>query len=336
MDLLRSLDLFAGIGGITRGIERWASPVAYCEQNRFCQAALLSRMWLNQLPRAPIWDDVRTLRGSFLPRVDLIAGGFPCQDISSAGRGAGLGGKRSSLFFEIVRLAEETRAPFIFLENVPAIRTRGLREVVGALTEVGYDCRWTCVTASRFGAWHKRERWFLLAYSYGFAMRDKSRRPSWTQGQDSPELGDDGEGREFADDTSARLSSRQQAGLCADDAKVKSGLVDESERRCFDADTARKRSNSRTCKGPPKGTSKDTFPEDWWVSEPEVGRVVYGPSLRLDQLRGVGGRVVRKRGTKSAEGWEKTMRPFQIQALGNGVVPQCVTYAFDLLLNGGR
>lgn len=78
-----------------------------------------------------------------------------------------MAGKRSGLFYEIIRLTKETRAPFVFLENVPAIRTRGLREVIRAFTEIGYDCRWTCLSASSVGAPHKRERWFLLAHASG-------------------------------------------------------------------------------------------------------------------------------------------------------------------------
>lgn len=87
-----------------------------------------------------------------------------------------MAGKRSGLFYEIIRLAKETHAPFVFLENVPAIRTRGLREVIGAFTEMGYDCRWTCLSAASVGAPHKRERWFLLAYANGSYLQKQQRR----------------------------------------------------------------------------------------------------------------------------------------------------------------
>jgi DNA (cytosine-5)-methyltransferase 1 len=116
------------------------------------------------LPAAPICTDVTKLDGrDFKGIVDLIIAGFPCQDISCAGNGAGLEGERSGLFFEVIRLAKEIQSTFLFLENVQAIRTRGLDTVIQELTEAGYDCRWTMLSAAEIGAPHKRERWFLLA-----------------------------------------------------------------------------------------------------------------------------------------------------------------------------
>jgi len=160
------LDLFSGIGGIGIGLKPFGvRTVTYCEKDRYAQGVLLSRMQSNDIDRAPIWDDVTTLHADMLPRIDIIFGGFPCQDISVAGAGAGLEGKRSGLFYEIIRLTKETGSPFVFLENVPAIRTRGLLQVLKEFTEMGYDCRWTCLSAASVGANHKRERWFLLAYS---------------------------------------------------------------------------------------------------------------------------------------------------------------------------
>jgi len=162
---VNGLDLFSGIGGISIALSEWVETVAYCEADRYAQGVLLSRMQDGSLDTAPIWDDVRTLRGSMLPKIDIIFGGFPCQDISSVGVKKGLEGERSGLFFEIIRLVKEIEPCFVFLENVPAIRTRGLFEVVSAFTEIGHDCRWTCITAASVGAPHKRERWFLLAHA---------------------------------------------------------------------------------------------------------------------------------------------------------------------------
>ena len=160
------LDLFSGIGGITRALDGYVIPVAYCELDVYARGVLLSRMANGDIPVAPIWDDVKTLDGERLPKIDIIYGGFPCQDISLAGRRAGLEGKRSGLFFEIVRLAKETKASFIFLENVPGIRTKGLGRVIKELDQLGYDCRWGLLSAADVGAPHGRERWFLLAYSH--------------------------------------------------------------------------------------------------------------------------------------------------------------------------
>jgi DNA (cytosine-5)-methyltransferase 1 len=163
--LLNGLDLFSGIGGITLALSEWVKPVAYCENDRYAQAVLLSRMSEGKLPNAPIWDNVQTLRRDQLPEIDIIYGGFPCQDISVAGNGIGLGGERSGLFNHIARLVEETNPRFVFLENVPAIRTRGLNSVTQTFTELRYDCRWTIVSAKEVGACHLRKRWFMLAHA---------------------------------------------------------------------------------------------------------------------------------------------------------------------------
>lgn len=162
---MNGLNLFSGIGGIGLGLEPWVRTVAYCERERYAQGVLLSRMQSGEINTAPIWDDVTTLRADMLPRIDIIFGGFPCQDLSVAGAGKGLDGERSGLFFEIVRLAKELRPVFLFLENVPAIRSRGLDAVLKELAALGYDCRWTVISAASIGAPHKRERWFLLAHS---------------------------------------------------------------------------------------------------------------------------------------------------------------------------
>lgn len=160
------LDLFSGIGGIGIALSEWVRTIAYCEQDRYAQGVLLSRMQSGDIDRAPIFTDVRELRVEhFTTKPDIIFGGFPCQDISVAGAGKGLAGERSGLFYEIIRLTKEIRPSFVFLENVPAIRTRGLEQVIKEFTEIGYDCRWTCLSAASVGARHKRERWFLLAYT---------------------------------------------------------------------------------------------------------------------------------------------------------------------------
>ncbi len=164
--MMNGLDLFSGIGGNTLGLGRYINTVVYCENDRHAQSVLLSRMGDGSIKPAPIWDNISKLTAAqFDIPIDIIVGGFPCQDISTAGKGAGLGGKRSGLFYEVCRLVETLNPRFVFLENVPAIRTRGLFEVVRALTDLGYDCRWTCVSAAEVGAPHIRKRWFLLAHT---------------------------------------------------------------------------------------------------------------------------------------------------------------------------
>lgn len=198
---MNGLDLFSGIGGISLALSPWVRTIAYCENDDYAQGVLLSRMADGQLDVGPIWDDVRTLSGGMLPRVEIITGGFPCQDISVAGTGAGLGGRRSGLFFEIVRLTRDLRPRFVFLENVPAIAVRGLDRVLLEFTSLGYDCRWTIVSAAEMGAPHLRERWFLLAHANGVERGGEyGRRRTSDRDWDVPAVTrDDGEAGDVSD-----------------------------------------------------------------------------------------------------------------------------------------
>jgi len=183
--MLNGLDLFSGIGGITLALSEWVRPVAYCEIDPYCQGVLLSQMASGSISTAPIWDDIQTLRldGCGMPEIHIIYGGFPCQDISYAGSGKGLEGERSGLFLHIVRLCGEVKPRFVFLENVPAICTRGGAEVVRQIASLGYDCRWCVISAASVGAMHKRDRWFFLAHSNDTGCKEQ-RRP----GTDAEEL----------------------------------------------------------------------------------------------------------------------------------------------------
>ena len=161
---LNGLSLFTGYAGIDLALNAWAEPILYCEIERYAQAIILSRMDDGSIPFAPIWNDITTLNGNqFNGLVDIVYGGFPCQDISSAGLGKGLEGKRSGLFYEVIRICKEASPQFIFLENVAAIRTRGSIEIQETLASIGYDCRFGMLSASEIGACHERDRWFCLA-----------------------------------------------------------------------------------------------------------------------------------------------------------------------------
>lgn len=270
---MNGLDLFSGIGGIGIALEPWVRTVAYCEQDRYAQSVLLSRMQSGDIDRAPIWDDVTTLRGEMLPKIDIIFGGFPCQDLSVAGRGKGLAGERSSLFFEIVRLARECKPRFIFLENVPAIRIRGGERVVKELASFGYDCRWTTVSAAAVGAPHKRERWFLLAHP----QRDRG-RPTASR----YELQAESEELQF-----------ENGEACADNPTESSADVANStgERVQRLWPSGEQESGSHGAEGLPLCQGK-RFIESDWTTEPSVGRVVNGLSNRAHRIRCLGNSVV--------------------------------------------
>lgn len=167
IEKLHGLDLFSGIGGFAFALRRYIKTLCYCENDRYAQAVLLSRMADGQIDRAPIWDDVQTLQPESLPEIDIICAGFPCQDISITGTNKGLEGKRSRLFFEIIRIARLLRPKILFLENVPALTIRGLERVSLELTALGYDIRWTIVSAAEVNAIHYRERIWILGHANG-------------------------------------------------------------------------------------------------------------------------------------------------------------------------
>jgi DNA (cytosine-5)-methyltransferase 1 len=166
------LDLFSGIGAFSLGLERAGfKTVAFCEIEDFCRR-VLAKHW----PDVPIYDDVRhldaaRLRADGITAIDAICGGFPCQDISVAGRGAGLDGERSGLWREYSRLVGELRPQFVIVENVGALRARGLATVLGDLAALGYDARWNVVPAAAVGAHHLRERVWIIAERTGAADR---------------------------------------------------------------------------------------------------------------------------------------------------------------------
>jgi DNA (cytosine-5)-methyltransferase 1 len=157
--MLRVLDLFSGIGGFSLGLERTGGfeTVQFCEINPFSQK-VLAKHW----PEAPIHDDVTTLEP--IGPVDLVTAGFPCQDISFAGQGAGLAGTRSGLFWHILRTAGLVGRPKLLLENVAALLSRGLGDVLGALASFGYDTEWHCIPASAVGAPHRRDRIWIACH----------------------------------------------------------------------------------------------------------------------------------------------------------------------------
>ena len=162
--MLHLLDLFSGIGGFSLGLERSGHfrTVAFCEIDPWPRG-VLRRHW----PDVPIYEDVRDLTAARLRadgiRVDAMCGGFPCQDISVAGKGAGLDGERSGLWREYSRLVGELRPSVVFVENVGALRGRGLAAVLGDLAALGYDAQWHAVPAAAVGAPHLRDRVWIVA-----------------------------------------------------------------------------------------------------------------------------------------------------------------------------
>ena len=175
---LAVLDIFSGIGGFSLGLEKAGmKTIAFCEINSFCQK-ILKKHWQS----VPVFSDITILTDKdfkTLPKIDVIAGGFPCQDISVAGKGGGIAAKRSGLWKEFARLINEIRPKYAIIENVANLRSQGLISVLQDLWEIGYDAQWHCIPASAFGAPHRRDRIWIIAYpscigKAGLSCREKT------------------------------------------------------------------------------------------------------------------------------------------------------------------
>ena len=165
--MINELALFAGAGGglLASKLLGW-NTICAVEIDQYAREVLLQRQRDEMLERFPIWDDVRTFDGKpWRGKIDVISGGFPCQDISAAGKGAGITGSRSGLWKEYARIIGEVKPNFVFAENSPLLRSRGLGTVLYDLAELGYDARWCVLGAWHVGANHKRDRMWVLAYS---------------------------------------------------------------------------------------------------------------------------------------------------------------------------
>ena len=318
---MNGLDLFSGIGGMSFALSRWVRPIAYCENDRHAQAELLQRMRGGQLCHAPIWDDVRTLRGDSLGNwIDIIYGGFPCQDLSVAGNGAGLEGERSGLVFEVFRLVRECRPKFVFLENVPALAVRGLDRVLLEFHALGFDARWTIVSAAEMGAPHLRERIWILAHANGSGLWEQQSWGERRKGSEQVEPGSDGserhmgwipncdnvrEKRSFCNGAASYASGVRKKMAHSDCLResqlaerrnlTRNGLVNGSE-EVADAESIGSIEGRLPSRQKPQyalsGVSDKCFAGDFWKTEPDVGRVVNGVPARMDRLRGLGNAVV--------------------------------------------
>lgn len=183
---MNELALFAGAGGgILGGMLRGWRTVAAVEIEDYPRRVLLQRQADGLLPRFPIWDDVRTFDGTeWRGKVDIITGGFPCQDISCAGKGAGIEGERSGMWKEMARIIGEVRPRYVFVENSPMLVGRGLARVVGDLAKMGFNSKWGIVGAHHVAAPHKRDRVWIMANT--FSERGCSRH---TKREDAKNVG---------------------------------------------------------------------------------------------------------------------------------------------------
>jgi DNA (cytosine-5)-methyltransferase 1 len=325
------LALFAGAGGGILGgkLLGWKT-VGAVEIDEYARRVLLARQDDGCLEPFPIWDDVRTFDGKpWRGVVDIVTGGFPCQDISAAGKGAGIDGARSGLWGEMARIICEVGPRFVLVENSPMLTSRGLGRVVGDLAAMGYDARWGVLGAVHAGAPHKRERiWIVANASSGRCGRprggedEQPRRaetecagetvadPSKLSERESTDeinsLATGGEAwnesvrrsesGNVADPMRGRLEAARQPREVEGPAKKEGGSGNQSAlsaEHCREGaedvhDAQRFGCDQGRCGDHGEHERPESQAGDWWLTEPDVGRVAHGVAARVDRLRCLG------------------------------------------------
>lgn len=277
---MRVLDLFAGIGGFTLGLERAGfETVAFCEIEPYAQK-VLNKNW----PGVKLYDDVRGITAERLAAdgigVDVITGGFPCQDISVAGKGAGIEGERSGLWSECARLIGELRPRYAIFENVTNLlngeRGDWFKRVLGDISALGYDAEWHCIPASSIGAHHRRDRVWIVAYSNSDDgwRGDRTQSLGWESRLESRCSGEGQSVAEASEDVADTHQSRLQRWL-------QDGIAYQAGRK------VESYGSTAEC-----GTRWERYRDGYWATEPDVGRVANGVPSRSHRLKCLGNAVV--------------------------------------------
>lgn len=260
---LRELALFAGAGGGILGghLLGWRTVCAV-EWEPYPASVLCARQNDGFLPPFPIWDDVQTFDGRpWRGIVDVVSGGFPCQDISAAGKGAGIDGERSGMWREMARIICEVRPRYAFIENSPMLTVRGLDRVLCDLVKMGFDAQWGVLGAADVGANHQRDRLWIVARDVSNSSLHRLRvgdvqHKRW-QLKQKTDIGNDGQEKSLADSDCERFQKLNFAGI-------------SEESRLLGWQLA---SIGRA---------------GWWATEPDLGRVADGVAARVDRLKAIG------------------------------------------------
>jgi len=226
------------------------------ENDPYCNR-VLAKHW----PGVKRYGDIREVQGASLEKPDVLCGGFPCQDVSNAGKRAGIDGERSRLWGEMCRLVREIRPRIVVVENVPGLLVRGMGRVLGDLAESGYDAEWGCLPACAVGAPHIRNRVFILAYTAKYRAG---------RGQQFPQGGEEA-GNVANTESHLRRASRDDR-------------PETPDRRSADVANPNFQPLGRIAES--RGQCNQ------WAVEPDVGRVADGVPRRVDRLRGLGNAVV--------------------------------------------
>jgi len=320
---MNELALFAGAGGGILGgkLLGWRTVCAV-EWEPYPASVLCARQNEGVLPTFPIWDDVQTFDGNpWRGIVDVVSGGFPCQDISAAGKGAGIDGERSGMWREMARIICEVRPRFVFVENSPMLTSRGLGIVLGDLATMGFDARWGVLGAADVGANHQRDRIWIVG-KVGNA-NNNGQTPteiisSVTQGGDTSQTWQEQASEstrsgeqyaELANPMRYRLQGIRQDWRTEGQTGLRSGEGSDQEQQLHMANTENQGDVWRDWQlgfaqqEHDSGRSQTYGGRQWWQAEPDVGRVADGVAARVDRLK----------------------------AIGNGQVPLCAATAWRIL-----
>ena len=290
---MNELALFAGAGGGILGgqLLGWRTVCAV-EWEPYAACVLAARQNDGLLPSFPIWDDVQTFDGRPWRGVaQVISGGFPCQDISIAGKGDGLDGERSGMWKQMARIICEVGPEYVFVENSPMLVSRGLGAVLGDLSSMGFDAKWGIVGAKDVGANHQRDRIWIVAHSNS---------NGWTTRKKSRSLGKTVSEQQEGQDNS--LNSEGASSLSTTEGDVPNSMLNRLQRIRSVRPTERQ-IGLRCRKGRNEEQNIYGANRTWWAVEPELGRVAHGVDARVDRLK----------------------------AIGNGQVPLCAATAWGLL-----
>lgn len=297
-EALQELALFAGAGGGILGghLLGWRTVCAV-EWEPYPASVLVARQNEGILPPFPIWDDVQTFDGRpWRGIVDVVSGGFPCQDISVAGKGAGIDGERSGMWRHMARIVDEVRPRFVFVENSPALIRRGLARVIGDLVKIGYDCRWCVMGADDVGAPHRRKRIWLLAYSMSTGERWQSRKSEIKADAGAyPNSNADRRDAGKFSEANGEIPERDE-GFESDNASQESKvLADTNEiRRQYIGDNCAQWERNGLARRENSPHAVANSSSSWWRSdpadslEPRMGRVAHGVANRVDRLKAIG------------------------------------------------
>ena len=287
--VMNELALFAGAGGGILGghLLGWRTVCAV-EWEPYAASILAARQNDGLLPSFPIWDDVQAFDGRpWRGIVDVVSGGFPCQDISAAGKGAGIDGERSGMWREMARIIHEVRPRFVFVENSPMLTSRGLGTVLGDLASMGFDAKWGVLGAADVGAPHQRDRiWIRACLSNANGLNDAMRGNSQDHATSMVRRGDEPRGSLCNSRTGCKKGARQSKGLA------------DSKRQGLE----RHRNERVITKTGGQWSSNDFRKGCWWSIEPDVGRVANGVAARVDRLKAIGNGQVP---LVAATAWEK-------------------------------